>query len=218
MKPSPTRKPPIHVAVVESDPLRFIGFRALFESEPDLELQAVTAAEIATRSNIDLILLGGRGSQNLFDLMAGLKASRPDLRILVTGLSADDETILKAVMAGAKGYIDEAATPAEFAQAIRTVHQGSVWAPRRVLSMFIERVSSSPGKIFPAGHVVFTDREKEVLELLVAGHANKEIGAVLGIKERTVKSFVGKLMRKVGVESRVTLSVHAITHSLVTRR
>ena len=218
MKPSPTRKPPIHVAVVESDPLRFIGFRALFESEPDLELQAVTAAEIATRSNIDLILLGGRGSQNLFDLLAGLKASRPDLRILVTGLSADDETILKAVMAGAKGYIDEAATTAEFAQAIRTVHQGSVWAPRRVLSMFIERVSSSPGKIFPAGHVVFTDREKEVLELLVAGHANKEIGAVLGIEERTVKAHVAKLLRKVGVDNRVTLSVHAITHSLVTRR
>ena len=218
MKSSPARKPPIRIAVVESDPLRFIGFRALFESEPDLELQAVTAAEIATRSNIDLILLGGRGSQNLFDLMAGLKASRPDLRILVTGLNADDETILKAIMAGAKGYIDEAATPAEFAQAIRTVHQGSVWAPRRVLSMFIERVSSSPGKIFPAGHVVFTDREKEVLELLVAGHANKEIGAVLGIVERTVKSHVAKLLRKVGVDNRVTLSVHAITHSLVTRR
>ena len=218
MKPSPARKPPIHIAVVESDPLRFVGLRSLFESEPDLELHAVTASEIATKSDIDLILLAGRGSQNVFDLMAGLKASRPDLRILVTGVGADDETILKTVAGGAKGYIDEAATPAEFAQAIRTVHQGSVWAPRRVLSMFIERVSSSPGKIFPAGHVVFTDREKEVLELLVAGHANKEIGAVLGIKERTVKSFVGKLMRKVGVESRVTLSVHAITHSLVTRR
>ena len=149
MKSFPARKPPIRIAVVESDPLRFIGFRTLFESEPDLELQAVTAAEVATRSNIDVILVGSRGSQNLFDLMAGLKALRPDLRILVTGMGADDETILKAIMAGAKGYIDEAATPAEFAQAIRTVHQGSVWAPRRVLSMFIERVSSSPGKIFP---------------------------------------------------------------------
>ena len=149
MKPSPARKPPIRIAVVESDPLRFIGLRALFESEPDLQLQAVTAAEIATKSDIDLILLAGRGSQNRFDLMAELKASRPDLRIVVTGIGADDETILKTVAGGAKGYIDEAATPAEFAQAIRTVHQGSVWAPRRVLSMFIERVSSSPGKNLP---------------------------------------------------------------------
>jgi DNA-binding NarL/FixJ family response regulator len=176
----------------------------------------VTAAEIATIKDIDLILLGSRGSQNLFDLMAGLKAARPDLRILVTGMGADDETILKALMAGAKGYVDEATTPADFAQAIHIVLQGSVWAPRRVLSMFIERVSSSPGRIFPAGRVVFTDREKEVLELLVAGRANKEIGAVLGIEERTVKAHVAKLLRKVGVQNRVTLSVHAITHSLVT--
>ena len=93
----------------------------------------------------------------------------PDLRILVTGTGADDEMILKALAAGAKGYVDEGATPAEFFQAIQIVNQGSVWAPRRVLSMFIERVTTSPGRIFPAGRVVFTDREKEVLELLVAG-------------------------------------------------
>jgi DNA-binding NarL/FixJ family response regulator len=218
MKPPSAKRAPIRIAVVESDPLRFIGFRALFDSEPELELHAVPAAEIGTRSDIDLILLGSRGSQNLFDLMAGLKASRPDLRILVTGMGADDETILKALAAGAKGYVDEAASPVEFAQAIRVVHQGSVWAPRRVLSMFIERVTSSPGRIFPAGRVVFTDREKEVLELLVAGRSNKEIGAVLGIEERTVKAHVAKLMRKVGVQNRIALSVHAITHSLVVNR
>ena len=106
----------------------------------------------------------------------------------------------------------------EFAQAIRIVHQGSVWAPRRVLSMFIERVSSAPGRIFPAGRVTFTDREKEVLEMLVAGRSNKEIGGQLGIEERTVKAHVAKLMRKVGVQNRIALSVHAITHSLVTTK
>ena len=85
-----------------------------------------------------------------------------------------------------------------------------------VPSMFIERVSASPGRIFPAGRVTFTDREKEVLELLVVGRSNKEIGAALGIEERTVKAHVAKLMRKVGVQNRIALSVHAITHSLVT--
>ena len=85
-------------------------------------------------------------------------------------------------------------------------------------SMFIERVSSSPGRIFPAGRVTFTDREKEVLEMLVAGRSNKEIGAALGIEERTVKAHVAKLMRKVGVQNRIALSVHAITHSLVTAK
>ncbi|HZR30039.1 MAG TPA: response regulator transcription factor [Terriglobales bacterium] len=210
------KKPKINIAVVESDPLRFVGFRTLFDSEADLELSAATLTELQSKSNVDLVLLGSRSAQNLFDVMASLKASRPDLRIIVVGSGADDETILKAIAAGAKGYVDEAAAPSDFIMAIRIVHQGSVWAPRRVLSMFIERVSASPGRIFPAGRVTFTDREKEVLELLVVGRSNKEIGAALGIEERTVKAHVAKLMRKVGVQNRIALSVHAITHSLVT--
>ena len=217
-KSSTPRKPPIHIAVVESDPLRFVGFRALFDSEPDFELSACSLTDIASRQGVDIVLLGSHGNQNLFDAMAGLKAARPDLRIIVTGSGAEDETILKAIAAGAKGYIDEAAPPSDFAMALRIVNQGSVWAPRRVLSTFIERVSASPGRIFPAGRVTFTDREKEVLELLVAGRSNKEIGSVLGIEERTVKAHVAKLMRKVGVQNRIALSVHAITNSLVTAK
>jgi DNA-binding NarL/FixJ family response regulator len=218
MKAAMAKKPLIRIAVVESDPLRFVGFRALFDSESDFELVSATLPDISQLPGIDLVLLGNRAGQNLFDVMASLKATRPDLRIIVTGSGMDEETILKAIASGAKGYVDEAATPAEFVQAIRIVHQGSVWAPRRVLSMFIERVSSSPGRIFPAGRVTFTDREKEVLEMLVAGRSNKEIGSALGIEERTVKAHVAKLMRKVGVQNRIALSVHAITHSLVTAK
>ncbi len=216
MKPAPARKPRIRLAVIEPDPLRLVGYRALFDSERDLEITGASIESVTADLNIDLVLLGSHGTQNLFDVMAGLKAARPGLRIIVSGSGADDETILKALAAGAKGYVDEAATPEEFVQAIRIVHQGSVWAPRRVLSTFIERVTASPGRIFPAGRVSFTDREKDVLEMLVAGRSNKEIGASLGIEERTVKAHVAKLMRKVGVQNRIALSVHAITHSLVT--
>jgi len=211
-------KSAIRIAVVESDPLRFVGFRALFDSESDFELVSASLAELANMPEIDLVLLGNRNGQNLFDVMASLKASRPDVRIIVTGAGMDEETILKAIAAGSKGYVDEAASAAEFVQALRIVAQGSVWAPRRVLSLFIERVSTSPGRIFPAGRVTFTDREKEVLEMLVAGRSNKEIGSALGIEERTVKAHVAKLMRKVGVQNRIALSVHAITHSLVTAK
>jgi DNA-binding NarL/FixJ family response regulator len=218
MKPATAKKPRIRIAVLESDPLRFVGFRALFDSEADLEILASSIGEISSLGGVELVLLGSRNGINLFDTMAGLKAARPDLKIIVTGSGADDETILKALAAGAKGYVDEAAAPVEFVQAIRMVNQGSVWAPRRVLSTFIERVTTSPGRIFPAGRVTFTDREKEVLELLVAGRSNKEIGSVLGIEERTVKAHVAKLMRKVGVQNRIALSVHAITHSLVTAK
>ena len=208
------RKPLIRIALLESDPLRVVGFRALFDSESGFDLVSASLPDISVLQNIDLVLLGNRNTKNLFDLIATLKATRPDLRIIVTG-SGDEETILKAIVAGAKGYVDEAASPAEFVQAVRVVSQGSVWAPRHVFSKFIERVSSAPAHIFPVGRTAFTDREKQVLELLVAGRSNKEIGSPLGIAERTVKAHVAKLLRKVGVQNRVALSVHALTHSLV---
>jgi DNA-binding NarL/FixJ family response regulator len=153
MKAAPTKKPLIRIAVVESDPLRFAGFHALFDSEPDFELISASMPDTATLVNVDLILLGNRNGQNLFDLMVSLKATRPDLRIIVTGSGMDEETILKAIAEGAKGYVDASASPADFVQAIRIVSRGSVWVPRRVLSMFIERISNSPRRIFPADQV-----------------------------------------------------------------
>jgi DNA-binding NarL/FixJ family response regulator len=96
-------KAAIRIAVVESDPLRFVGFRALFDSEPDFELVSASLAELANMPEIDLVLLGNRNGQNLFDVMASIKASRPDVRIIVTGAGMDEETILKAIAAGSKG-------------------------------------------------------------------------------------------------------------------
>ncbi len=219
MKPAQVIRPKIRIAIVESDPLRFVGFRALFDSESDLDLKAATLGELASDRAVDLVLLGSRNSQNIFDAMAGLKAACPGVKIIVTGSGADDETILKALAAGAQGYVDEAAGPSEFVQAMRMVERGSVWAPRRVLSLFIDRVTSLPKQHCLFGRrVTFTEREKSVLELLVGGRTNKEIGCVLGVEERTVKAHVAKLMRKVGVQNRIALSVHAITHSLVSSK
>jgi DNA-binding NarL/FixJ family response regulator len=214
VKAARARQPRIRIALVESDPLRFVGFRALFESVSGFELVSASLPDIGGLQGIDLVFLSNCSVQKLFDLMASLKISRPDLSVIVTG-SGDEETILQAILGGAKGYIDEAASPAEFVQAVRVVSQGLVWAPRHVLALFIERVNSASARISPAGHAAFTDREREVLELLVAGRSNKEIGSPLGIGERTVKAHVAKLLRKVGVQNRIELSVHALTHSLV---
>ena len=85
MKAALAKKPPIRIAVVESDPLRFVGFLALFEAEPDLELMSASLPEAGTQQNIDLVLLGEHSSQNLFDMMASLRATHPQLRTIVTG-------------------------------------------------------------------------------------------------------------------------------------
>ncbi len=206
---------PIHIAVVESDPLRFVGFSALFRSERDFELHSVMISELIRDQNVDVVLLATPGRQHLFDRIIQLTSARPDLRILVTGAGMhDEETILKALAFGVKGCVDETAAPEEFVAAIRVVNQGLVWAPRRVCSTFIDLFTSRTSPVSRARGGVFTEREKQVIQLLVRGRSNKEIGDALAIGERTVKGYLAKLMRKAGVRNRVELSVHAIAQLL----
>ena len=211
----PATKSPIRIAVVESDPLRFLGFRAIFSSEPDFQIRASTVASLLKFPNEDVVLMTTNKGPAFYAAMSAFKSVRPSARILVTGPGSDDDDILRALLAGAKGYIPEDATAADFIQAIRAVHSGSVWAPGRVLSLFIERVTASVRKTAPLEEDKISEREREVLRLLVAGRSNREIGQQLKIEERTVKAHVAQLMRKVGVQNRIALSVHAVTHSLL---
>jgi len=215
MKAAVAKKPLVRIAALDDDPLRLVGLQVLFDSEPDLELMSASMPEVVMQQNLDLVLLGSRSCQDLLDVLASFKVTRPHLPIIVTGSGLDDETIFNVIAFGAKGYVHEAASPSDFVHAIRIVSQGSIWAPRHVLSRFIERASLASSGSLPTGRNVLTDREKEVLGMLVEGRTNKEIGSALGIEERTVKAHVSKLMRKIGAQNRIALSVHAISHSLV---
>jgi DNA-binding NarL/FixJ family response regulator len=81
--------------------------------------------------------------------------------------------------------------------------------------MFLELAITQPKRMRVGANEAITDREKQVLTMLVRGLSNKEIGAPLGIAERTVKAHIAKMMRKVGVHNRIELSVHAVARSIV---
>jgi DNA-binding NarL/FixJ family response regulator len=214
MKTKLVKNPLTKVAILESDPLRVAGFKAVLDSEAGMSLTAICSSEIGTAQDIDVLLVTGRNGRTAFGEVEAIKEVRPNLRIIVTGSGISDEIILNTLACGAKGYIDEAAPVKEMVMAIQVVAKGLIWAPRAVLAMFVER-SINCLSLRPVGGRTFTSREKEVLELLVEGRPNKEIGRSLGIEERTVKAHVAKLMRKTGVQNRIMLSVHAVTHSLV---
>jgi DNA-binding NarL/FixJ family response regulator len=208
-------KRPIRIALVENDPLRFVGFRALFDGDPGFEFQSCTPTSIFENHNYDLVLIGSRTGPAIYEVMAALKALDPSVRIITTANIPGDELALRSLCAGAKGHIEESASAAEFKQAVREVHKGSVWASGHLISKFIERVTAIPRSMAREEPLVFTEREREVLHLLVSGRSNREIGSALGIEERTVKAHVAKLMRKAGVSNRIALSVHALTYSLL---
>lgn len=110
-------KPKLHLALVESDPLRLVGFHVLLEPDPDLELISGSLAEIAVQANIDVVLIGDRPGQNLFDTISHLKMVRPHLPILVIRPSRDNEIMLNAFGYGARGYVFDGAPSSEFSPA-----------------------------------------------------------------------------------------------------
>ena len=208
----------IRVALLQADPLRAVGLHTILGSETDFLVREVSMNSVLNGAPYDILLLGSDGHK-VHSAMAALRSVWSDVRVIATGKGNTEEDVLRALSAGAKGYVAEDATPAELKEAIRTVHAGSVWAPGHALSTFIERVTLSPRSVAPASDEVrISQRERQVLKLLVAGRSNREIGDALGIEERTVKAHVAQLLRKVGVQNRIALSVHAVTHSLLTAR
>jgi DNA-binding NarL/FixJ family response regulator len=208
---SPSR---LRVALLENEPIRVQGFITLFQDHPRIEFVFFELPQFLADQEFKLALVGLHGDSLPLPLVATIHGLRPDVRLVVMGPEADDEMILQAITAGAKAYLEASATPLQVEQAIEIVSQGSIWAPRRVLSIFVDRATKTARSSTPAA-TQFTARETEVLKLLVAARSNREIARNLGIEERTVKAHVAKLMRKVGVENRIALSIYAVTNAIV---
>ena len=212
----PTKSPSrLRVALLEAEPIRVQGFVTLFQDHPRIEFVVFELAQFLADHEFKLALVGLHGDDLPLPLVGTIHGLRPDVRLIVMGPDADDEVILQAITAGAKAYLEASATPQQVEQASVIVSQGSIWAPRRVLSIFVDRATKSSRAVTPALSQ-FTALEIQVLKLLVAARSNREIARNLGIEERTVKAHVAKLMRKVGVENRNALSIYAVTNSIVT--
>jgi DNA-binding NarL/FixJ family response regulator len=205
----------LRIGLLDFEPLRIAGFEWVFEGVPEVEAVPIDITRAMADLTFDLVILGLHNPGESFDLVARLRAGQPRLKLIVMGSDNDDETIISAIAAGAKGYLDETATPEQVTQCIDVVLSGSIWAPRRILSIFVDRMLHSTGKPVLRQPFKFTVREREVLKLLVAARSNREIALSLGIEERTVKAYVARLMRKVGVENRIALSIHAASRALV---
>jgi DNA-binding NarL/FixJ family response regulator len=213
MKAKLIAQPIIGVAVIDDDPIRLAGLRSILQVEPSFCLIDTSITLIAANRKASIVMLRHSGAMFL-DTIAEWRVLRPDLKVIVTAVGAHDESIFNAIASGAKGYVDERVLIPELVEALRTVHSGSVWLPRRIISMIIER-SGRRSHVLGAGGFSPTARQKQVLRMLVEGRSNKEIGSPLGIKERMVKTHLANLMHKVGVKNRIALSVFAVRYWLV---
>ncbi len=195
------------VGVVATDPMRVLGLKTLLE-ETRYEVVPLSVPGVLDDAHLSLVLIDSECTGHPFQLISTFRQLRPQLRLIVLGRETAPEHIQRVIGAGAKGYLAFTATEADLRLAMDTVRDGSVWAPRKVLSRLLDREQpNSEGAARPE----FTTREREVLKLLRGGRPNREIADALGINESTVKAHVGRLMRKVGVSNRIALTVHPYT-------
>ena len=121
--------------------------------------------------------------------LQAIRRRRPGLRSIVIGPEGDDKLILHSIMAGARAYLDLKASPRVVRQAVDVVTSGSIWAPRRLLSQLIDHLLGVPDTSFTNAPPHLTERERQVLDLILTARSNREIANQLGIEERTVKAM-----------------------------
>jgi DNA-binding NarL/FixJ family response regulator len=206
---------PIQIGLVSDEPMRLAGLASIFD-HPVLEGKAPLLAiagslqELLTRATLECLVMDLHASIGGLAIMESIRRARPSLRLIVIGPEGNDERVLEAIIAGARGYLDPNADPAMVRQAIEVVTRGDIWAPRRLLSKLIDRLLKVPDSSLTNGAPYLTAREKEVLELILLAHSNREIARRLGIEERTVKAHVGRLMRKTGSDNRIELTMRTL--------
>jgi DNA-binding NarL/FixJ family response regulator len=194
------------VGVVATDPLRVVGLNAIFADSMQIEIVPLSVPGAMDDANLALVLIDAQCTEHLFELIASFRQIRPMVKLIVLGAETSQEYVQRIIGEGAKGYLPLTAKESEVKLAVEMVRDGSIWAPRKVLSQLLDR-QPGPAKSL-ASPPKFTRREIEVLRLLREGHGNREIAASLGIDEGTVKAHIGRLMRKVGVSNRIALTVH----------
>jgi DNA-binding NarL/FixJ family response regulator len=208
----------IRVLVVDDHPVVRQGLIAILGYEPDIEVVGDAAdGEAAVRLILerrpDVVLLDLRLPKlDGVQVMRQVRAQAPQVRFLVLTTYDTDEYIGPALAAGAQGYLLKDALPDELASGVRAVMRGAAALEPEVAARLLERMAEGE-----RGDEL-SERELEVLRLLVAGASNKAIAAQLNLSENTIKTHISRIFAKLGVQSRAEAVAVALQRGLVPLR
>ena len=196
----------IRILAVDDHPLLREGIAALLASQSDMELvaEATDGREAIAQfrkyhPDITLMDLQMPKMEGI-DSMLAIRSEFPQARIIVLTTYSGDVQVLRALKAGAQAYLLKSLLRKELLETIRAVHAGKKRIPPEIAAQLAEYASED----------ALTAREIEVLRLIAAGNANKQIAAQLSVTEETVKSRVKNILDKLGANDRT----HAVTIGL----
>jgi DNA-binding NarL/FixJ family response regulator len=224
----------IRVLVCDDQSVVRAGYATILSAQPDMEVvgeagNGAIAVQEAHRLRPDVVVMdiqmpvvdGIEATRRL----AGPTVAGPDTtKVLIVTTFNLDEYVYQALRAGASGFLLKDAPPAELIGAVRTVAAGeSLLAPavtRRLIGRYATRIRPSDPAEPEAGHPLseLTPREREVLSLIATGMSNAEIAGGLVISAETVKTYVSRILAKLGLRDRVQAVVFAYQEGLVSVR
>jgi DNA-binding NarL/FixJ family response regulator len=213
---------PIRIGLLAAEPIRVAGLASIFDlpAEKD-QAQLIpvigTLHELTAMANIEYVVVDLHSSDGSLQALESVRLTRPDIRLIVIGPEGNDELVMSSIVAGARAYIGLSAGPEIVRKAIDVVTSGSIWAPRPILSRLIDRLLKVSKVTNLSAGPQLTPREEQVLELIVKAHSTREIATQLGIEQRTVKAYIGRLMRKTGADNRIKLSMSTLGRSLLSQ-
>ena len=201
----------IRIMVIDDQAVVRQGFVSLINTVADMEVIAEgvdgkQAIDLYRQHQPDVTLMDLRMPVlSGVDAIVKIRHEFPSARIIVLTTYDGDEDIYRSLQAGAQGYLLKDMFFEELEEAIRKVNAGSRRLPPVVAERLAERMTGSE----------LTERELEVLQEIVKGHTNKEIGQVLNISEATVKSHINNILSKLGVADRTQAATRALQRGIV---
>ncbi|HEX6343127.1 response regulator transcription factor [Umezawaea sp.] len=213
----------IRVVVCDDQELVRTGYATIFGAQPDIEVvgeaaDGRAAVDLVREVRPDVVVMDIR-----MPVLDGIEATRrlagegvaEPVKVLVVTTFTLDEYVYEALRAGASGFLLKDAAPADLIAGIRTVAGGDSLLAPAVTRTLIGRFASRVQPTTPDPEHPLTPRELEVLKLIAEGLSNAEIAAALVISHETVKTYVSRLLAKLGLRDRVHAVVFAHRAGLV---
>jgi DNA-binding NarL/FixJ family response regulator len=204
----------VTIAIADDHPVLLAGIAALLRTNDRFHVvgqadSAEASLELAKLTKPDVIIMDLSMPGDVFRTIGQLAASHPDTRVLVFTAFCSIESALKALDAGATGFVLKGSPTAELIEAIDTVATGQMFVTRQYASQVMNGLRDRARRQALNDAIKLNVREKQIIGHLLQARTNKEIAAELNISEKTVKHYMTGLMLKLNARNRVEVVIAA---------